>query len=80
MADFKKGAFSVAAKEKALVVPITLVGTSARMKNGKEWMLRSGGIKVVVHPPIQSKGGDAQARARRPCVTSFIRSNYVALA
>lgn len=60
MADFKKGAFSVAAKEKALVVPITLVGTSARMKNGKEWMLRGGSIKVVVHPPIQSNGGDAQ--------------------
>jgi 1-acyl-sn-glycerol-3-phosphate acyltransferase len=37
-----------------------MVGTSARMKNGKEWMLRAGGIKVVVHPPIQSKGGDAQ--------------------
>lgn len=60
MADFKKGAFSVAAKEKALVVPITLVGTSDRMRNGKEWMLRSGGIKVVVHPPIQSNGADAQ--------------------
>jgi len=35
MAEFKKGAFSIAAKEKALVVPITLVGTAARMKNGK---------------------------------------------
>ena len=58
MADFKKGAFSVAAKEKALVVPITLVGTSERMKNGKEWMLRAGGIKVVVHKPVRCE--DAQ--------------------
>lgn len=59
MADFKKGAFSVAAKEKALVVPITLVGTSDRMRNGKEWMLRAGGIKVVVHEPIRCEDADA---------------------
>ena len=53
MGDFKKGAFSVAAKEKALVVPITLVGTGAAMTNGKEWMLRNKpGIKVIVHPPV----------------------------
>ena len=59
MADFKKGAFSVAAKEKALVVPITLVGTSERMRNGKEWMLRAGGIKVVVHKPIRCEDAGA---------------------
>ena len=59
MGDFKKGAFSVAAKEKALVVPVTLVGTADRMANGKEWMLRAGGIKVIVHPPIKCE--DAQA-------------------
>jgi 1-acyl-sn-glycerol-3-phosphate acyltransferase len=60
MADFKKGAFSVAAKENALVVPVTLVNCSKVMKNGREWAMRSvpGGIKVVVHPPIQST--DAQ--------------------
>ena len=56
MADFKKGAFSVAAKENALVVPVTLVNCSKVMKNGREWAMRSvpGGIKVVVHPPIRS--------------------------
>ena len=59
MGDFKKGAFSVAATEKALVVPVTLVGTADRMANGKEWMLRAGGIKVIVHPPIKCE--DAQA-------------------
>ena len=52
MADFKKGAFSVAAKEKVPVVPITLVNTGGVMRNGKEWMMRSGDIKVVVHPRI----------------------------
>ena len=39
MADFKKGAFSVAAKENALVVPVTLVNCSKVMKNGRELSL-----------------------------------------
>ena len=52
MADFKKGAFSVAAKEKVPVVPITLVNTGGVMRNGKEWMMRGGDVKVVVHPRI----------------------------
>jgi 1-acyl-sn-glycerol-3-phosphate acyltransferase len=60
MADFKKGAFSVAAKEKVPVVPITLVNTGGVMRNGKEWMLRAGEIKVIVHPRIApSEDADA---------------------
>lgn len=34
MAEFKKGAFTVAAKEKTPVVPVTLDGTGALMRNG----------------------------------------------
>ena len=34
MAEFKKGAFTVAAKEKVPVVPITLDGTGRLMRNG----------------------------------------------
>ena len=52
MADFKKGAFSVAAKENVPVVPITLVNTGGVMRNGKEWMMRGGDVKVIVHPRI----------------------------
>jgi len=59
LGEFKKGAFSVAAKEKALVVPVTIVGAADRMANGKEWALRAGGIKVIVHPPIKCE--DPQA-------------------
>ena len=36
MAEFKKGAFTVAAKEGAAVVPITLDGTGRLMRNGAE--------------------------------------------
>ena len=61
MADFKKGAFSVAAKEKVPVVPITLVNTGGVMRNGKEWMMRGGDIKVVVHR------GSPRAKTRTTC-------------
>lgn len=59
MADFKKGAFSVAAKAKVPVVPITLVGTGKLMGNGKEGALKSGKVKIVIHPPVS--GTDASA-------------------
>lgn len=52
MHEFKKGAFSVAAKQKIPVVPITLVGTYQLMKNGDEGKLYPGTIRIVVHPQI----------------------------
>jgi hypothetical protein len=41
-----QGAFSVAAKAKVPVVPITLVGTGALMPNNKEYLLFPGDVKV----------------------------------
>ena len=46
MAEFKKGAFTVAAKEGAAVVPITLDGTGRLMRNGA---FRVGGVCVVAY-------------------------------
>ncbi|XP_022156865.1 1-acyl-sn-glycerol-3-phosphate acyltransferase 1, chloroplastic-like [Momordica charantia] len=46
---FKKGAFSVAAKTKVPVVPITLVGTGSIMPSGFEGILNVGSVKVIVH-------------------------------
>jgi 1-acyl-sn-glycerol-3-phosphate acyltransferase len=58
MAAFKKGAFSVAAKENVPVIPITLVGAHEAMASGKEYELHNGGIKVIIHPRIQSTNAD----------------------
>ncbi|XP_062157609.1 1-acyl-sn-glycerol-3-phosphate acyltransferase BAT2, chloroplastic-like isoform X1 [Alnus glutinosa] len=55
---FKKGAFSVAAKTKVPVVPITLMGTGKIMPAGMEGILNEGDVKVVIHKPIE--GSDAQ--------------------
>ncbi|XP_043702946.1 1-acyl-sn-glycerol-3-phosphate acyltransferase BAT2, chloroplastic-like [Telopea speciosissima] len=52
MGVFKKGAFSVAAKTGAPVVPITLLGTGNLMPAGMEVTLNSGSVKVVIHKPI----------------------------
>ncbi|KAI5441184.1 branched-chain-amino-acid transaminase bat2 [Lathyrus oleraceus] len=49
---FKKGAFSIAAKTKVPVVPITLIGTGQIMPTGREGIVNSGFVKVVIHKPI----------------------------
>ena len=54
----QKGAFSIAAKSKVPVVPITLIGTGKVMPSGMEGILNSGSIKVIIHKPIE--GSDPQ--------------------
>jgi len=58
MTSFKKGAFSIAAKDNVPVVPITIVGTGQLMQNGNEGRLRTGKVTLVIHPTIQSKSAD----------------------
>lgn len=59
MYGFKKGAFSVAAKAKVPVVPITLVGTGDLMPNAREYLLFPGKVRVVVHPLIPAQDADS---------------------
>lgn len=47
MAEFKKGAFSVAAKEGAPIVPITLNGTGRLMRNGARVASGPGGLATL---------------------------------
>ena len=58
MHAFKKGAFSVAAKAKVPVVPITLVGTGDLMPNKKEYLLYPGRVEVIIHPLVQASTAD----------------------
>eukprot|EP00793_Prasinoderma_coloniale_P004742 PRCOL_00000503-RA len=65
MHGFKKGAFSLAAKAKVPIVPITLVGTGDLMPNGNAGQLRSGNIRIVVHPQLTGKdAGELSDKAR----------------
>ncbi|XP_031388641.1 1-acyl-sn-glycerol-3-phosphate acyltransferase LPAT1, chloroplastic isoform X2 [Punica granatum] len=56
---FKKGAFSIAAKTKVPVVPITLIGTGKIMPAGNEITVNPGNVKIIIHKPIE--GSDAEA-------------------
>jgi len=79
MHEFKKGAFSVAAKQKVPVVPITMVGAYQLMKNGGEGQLFPGTIRVVVHPPIDaSKDADTMMKEAYTAVASALPPGAVA--
>ena len=76
---FKKGAFSVAVKAGAPVVPITLVGTGDVMPNGAEGEMYAGRVRIIVHPPIASKGRDADelAEEARAAIASALPPELV---
>lgn len=56
--SFKNGPFKLAIDKQIPIVPITFIGTWKLMQNGG--FLKSNGrpglIKIIVHPPIQTKG------------------------
>lgn len=58
---FKRGAFTVAAKEGARVVPIAIRGTHKLMPRGREMRL-AGGADVTLHvkPPLDGSKSSAQ--------------------
>ncbi len=62
MHGFKKGAFSVAAKAKVPVVPITLKGAGSLMPNKKEYLLYPGKVEVVIHPEVAPTDADSMMR------------------
>lgn len=76
MAPFKKGAFSVAAKKNVPVVPVTIIGAHEAMASGKEYELHNGGIKVIVHPMIQSTDADELcARAEKIIKEALVQNS-----
>lgn len=78
MHAFKKGAFSVAAKAKVPVVPITLVGTGNLMPNAQEYLLFPGKVRVVIHPSVAPKDADSMAAEAYAAVTSSLPAELVA--
>ena len=70
MAEFKKGAFTVAAKEGAPVVPITLDGTGRLMRNGAHARAPKRGIRC---------GSRTRQAARRCCSRARSSSRFTRL-
>jgi 1-acyl-sn-glycerol-3-phosphate acyltransferase len=69
---FKKGAFSIAAKTKVPVVPISLIGTGKIMPVGKESRLYRGSVKVVIHPPLKGDNADSLCAETRTIIANTL--------
>ncbi|XP_039138929.1 1-acyl-sn-glycerol-3-phosphate acyltransferase BAT2, chloroplastic-like isoform X3 [Dioscorea cayenensis subsp. rotundata] len=69
---FKKGAFSVAAKTGAPVVPITLMGTGELMPAGMEGVVNSASAKVVIHKPIEGSNADSLCNEARNVIADTL--------
>jgi 1-acyl-sn-glycerol-3-phosphate acyltransferase len=78
MYPFKKGAFSVAAKAKVPVVPITLRGTGDLMPNKREYLLFPGRVQVVIHPAVPPSDADTMMRAAYDQIASSLPPELIA--
>jgi 1-acyl-sn-glycerol-3-phosphate acyltransferase len=77
MYPFKKGAFSVAAKAKVPVIPVTLVGTGDLMPNKKEYLLYPGKVKVVIHPSVQPSNADDMMNEAYAAIASSLDPSLI---
>lgn len=60
--EFKAGAFKIATKAKVEVLPVAIVG-AYEMFPKNSLALKSGDIKLVIHPPISTEGMTTQELA-----------------
>ncbi|MCO5592149.1 hypothetical protein L7F22_046145 [Adiantum nelumboides] len=72
MAQFKRGAFTLAAKAQVPVVPISLIGTGKLMPNGLEGTLRPGAVKVIIHPPLRGSNPDELCKLSRNVISKSL--------
>ncbi|XP_057967253.1 1-acyl-sn-glycerol-3-phosphate acyltransferase BAT2, chloroplastic [Malania oleifera] len=72
LAAFKRGAFSIAAKTRAPVIPITLMGTGKIMPAGMEAILNRGAVKVVIHKPIEGTDADVLCNEARSTIAEVL--------
>lgn len=64
MLPFKKGAFKLATRPGATIVPVTIDGAYKVWELHKR--IESADVRIVVHPPIRTEGLDAEARKALP--------------
>jgi 1-acyl-sn-glycerol-3-phosphate acyltransferase len=60
MGAFKNGAFHTAARARARVLPVTIVGSWEKLPRQRWCAVSRGTIEVHVHPPVEPPRGDPQ--------------------
>lgn len=78
MHAFKKGAFSVAAKAKVPVVPITLKGTGDLMPNAREYLLYPGRVEVIIHPKVEPADADSMMKQSFDAIAGALPEGKIA--
>lgn len=73
LGDFKKGAFSVAAKTGVPVIPMTIIGTGKIMPAGKEGIINPGSVKVVIHKPIERSDPEILRQVARNTILDTLK-------
>lgn len=73
LGDFKKGAFSVAAKTEVPVIPMTLIGTGKIMPVGMEGIVNSGSVKVVIHKPVEGSDPEILRQVARNTILDTLK-------
>ncbi len=63
MQDFKPGSFKLAFRSEAPIVPVTIDGT---WKLFEEKGLRSADLRLIIHPPVETKGLTREEQAELP--------------
>lgn len=79
MQDFKRGPFSLAARSKATVVPVTINGSYSILRPGSV-RIRPGSISVVIHEPVlpsDAWNGKDKEREMMTSVQEQIASAYI---
>jgi 1-acyl-sn-glycerol-3-phosphate acyltransferase len=61
LGPFKKGAFHIAARARARVLPVTIVGSWEKLPRHKLFAVALGTIDVLVHAPLGAPGEEPQA-------------------
>ncbi len=74
--EFKGGAFRIATKAKAPVVPVALTGTRDVMENNRFWMMKPAHVTVRIMPAIETAGMSREEIKELPERTAqIIQSN-----
>ena len=73
---FKKGAFLIALKSQAAILPVAIRGTEKIMQKG-DWRTHPGNVQIIISPPIETAGipmekeGELSLRVRNTLIKNL---------
>lgn len=78
---FKQGSLKLAEKSGALIVPVTVFGTSKLFEDNHAWKLTPAPVRVTYHPPLDPAGwSDEEKRHSAAIVQGIIEEELARLA